>query len=240
MSDSLWPHGLQHVRLLCPSLSPRNCSNFPNADDVIQPSQSLSPLLIPSTRIFSSELALPIRWPKYWSFSFSIRPSNEYSLLISFKIRWFDPLVVQETLKSLLQHSIWMHQFFGTPLSLWSNSHTGIWLLGKKSIGLTIGTFVSKVMSLIFNMFSGFVRAFLPRSMCLLISSLQSTPAVIGAQENKICHCFSFFPIYLSWSDGTRWHDLSFFECWVLKPASSLSCFTFIKRHFSYSWLPAP
>ena len=80
----------------------------------------------------------------------------------------------------------------------------------EKSIALTIGTSVGKVMSLIFNMLSGFVRAFLSRSMCLLISWLQSTSAVIGAQENKICHCFYFFPIYLSWSDGTGWHNLSF------------------------------
>ena len=174
--------------------------------DAFQPSHPLSPSS-PALNLLQyqcpfQESALHIRWPKHWSFSFSISSSNEYS--------GFDLLAVQETLKSLLQHHIRMHQFFGTLPSLWSNSHIGIWLLGKKSIALTIGTFVGKVMSLIFNMLSGFVRAFLSRSMCLLISWLQSTSAVIGAQENKICHCFYFFPIYLSWSDVAGWHDLSF------------------------------
>ena len=92
-------------------------------------------LLLPSTfasiKVFSNESALCIRWPKYWSFSFSISPSNEYSGLISFRIDWFDLLVVQGTLKSLIQNHIQRHQFFGTQLSLWSNSHIHIWLLEK-------------------------------------------------------------------------------------------------------------
>ena len=84
----------------------------------------LLPLICPSLRVFSNESVLPNRWPKYWSFSFSIRPSNEYPGLISFKMDWLDLLAVQETLKSLLQHhSFQKHQFFGTQLSLWSNSH---------------------------------------------------------------------------------------------------------------------
>ena len=81
------------------------------------------PSVFPSIRVFSSESALCIRWPKYWSFSFSISPSNEYSGLVSFRIDWFDPLAVQGTLKSILQYHSSMHQFFGTQLSLWSNSH---------------------------------------------------------------------------------------------------------------------
>ena len=91
----------------------------------------LMPSISPSIRGFSNESALPIRWPKYWSFSFSISPSNEYSGLISFRIDWFDLLVIQGTLKSLLQHHSSRHQLFGTQPSLWSNSHICTWLLEK-------------------------------------------------------------------------------------------------------------
>ena len=106
-----------------------------------------------------------MRWPKYWIFSFSISPSNEYSRLISFRIDWFDLLAVQGTLKSLLQHGNSKHQFLGTQPSLWSNSH--IHTTGK-TIDLIIQTF-GKVMSLLFNMLSRFVIAFLLRSKCFLI-----------------------------------------------------------------------
>ena len=91
----------------------------------------LMPSISPSIRGFSNESALHIRWPKYWSFSFSISPSNEYSGLISFRIDWFDLLVIQGTLKSLLQHHSSRHQLFGTQPSLWSNSHICTWLLEK-------------------------------------------------------------------------------------------------------------
>ena len=107
-----------------------------------------------------------MRWPKYWIFSFSISPSNEYSRLISFRIDWFDLLAVQGTLKSLLQHDNSKHQFLGTQPSLWSNSH--IHTTGK-TIDLIIQTFVGKVISLLFNMLSRFVIAFLLRSKCFLI-----------------------------------------------------------------------
>ena len=141
----------------------------------------LLPSIFPSTKVFSSESVLHIRWPKYWSFSFSIGPSNEYSGLISFRIDWFELLAIQGTLKSLLQllqHSI----FFIVQLS-----HP--YLTTGKMIVLTRQTFVDKVMSLLFNMLSRLVIAVLPRSKCLLISWLQSPSAVIfGAQENKVCH----------------------------------------------------
>ena len=108
MSDSLGPHRLQHARLPCPSLSPRVCSNSCPLNHVLlilcHPLFLLSSIF-PSSRVFSNELALPIRWPEYWSFSFSISLSNEYSVLISFRINWLDLLAVQGTLKSLLQHS---------------------------------------------------------------------------------------------------------------------------------------
>ena len=129
-------------------------------------------------RVFSKESILHIRWPKYWSFSFSISPSNEYSGLTSFRIDWLDLLAVQETLKSLLQHhsskaSILRHSaFFIVPLSL-------PYMTTGKTIALTRWTFVGKVMSLLFNMLSRLVITFLPRSKRLLISWLQSPSAVI-------------------------------------------------------------
>ena len=112
MSDSLWLHGLQHVRLPCPPLSPGVCSSscplswwcHPTISSSVPPFFSCPQSLFPSIGVFSNESALHIRWPKYWSFSFSISPSNEYSGLISFWIGWFDLLSIQGTLKSLLQH----------------------------------------------------------------------------------------------------------------------------------------
>ena len=135
---------------------------------------------------------------KYWSFSFSISPSNDCSGPISFRIDWFDLFAVQGTLKSLLQHHsskaslLCRSAFFMVQLS-----HP--YMTTGKTIALTTQTFVSKVMSLLFNMLSGLIIAFLPRSKRLLISWLQSSSAVIfGAQDNKVCHCFHFFPIYLT------------------------------------------
>ena len=110
VSDSLRPHGLQHVTLPCPSPAPRACSN--SSIESVMPSNHLIlchplflwPSIFPSIRVFSNESVLHIRWPKYWSFSFSISPSNEYSGLTSFRMDWMDLLAVQGTLKSLLQH----------------------------------------------------------------------------------------------------------------------------------------
>ena len=129
----------------------------------------LLPSIFPSIRVFSNELALCIRWPKYWGFSFSISPSNEYSGLISFRIDWFGLLVVQGTLKSLHQHHssgasiLWRSAFFIVQLS-----HP--YMTTGKAIALTRWTFVSKVMSLPFNMLSRFVIAFLPMSKHPLIA----------------------------------------------------------------------
>ena len=157
----------------------------------------LLPSIFPSIRVFSIESVLHIRWPKYWSFSFSISPSNEYSGLISFRMDWLDLLAVQGTLKSLLQHysskaSVLRHSaFFIVQLS-----HP--YMTTGKTIALTRQTFVGKVMSLLLNMLSRLVINFLPRSKRLLISWLQSPSAVIfGAPQNKIYHCFHCFPIYL-------------------------------------------
>ena len=133
----------------------------------------LLPSIFPSIRVFANELALRIRWPKYWSFSFSSSPSNDYSGLISFRTDWFDLFVVQGILKSLLQDhnsraSVLRHSiFFMVQLS-------HLHITTGKTIPLTVWTFVGKVMSLLFNMLSRFVIAFLPKSKCLLISRKQS------------------------------------------------------------------
>ena len=138
----------------------------------------LPPSIFPSIRVFSNESVLHNRWPKYWTFSFSINPSNEYSGVISFRMDWLDLLAVQGTLKSLLQHhsskaSILQHSAF----FIFQLSHP--YTTTGKTIALTRWTFVGKVMSLLFNMLSRLVIAFLPRRKCLLISWLQSPSAVI-------------------------------------------------------------
>ena len=147
----------------------------------------LPPSIFPSIRVFSNESALHIRWPKYWSFSFIIHPSNEYSGLISFRMDWLDILAVQGTLKSLLQHHsakasiLWHSAFFIVQLS-----HP--YMTTGKTIALTRRTFVDKVISLLFNMLSRLVITFLPRSKRLLISWLQShikTPLLIHLNDFK-------------------------------------------------------
>ena len=171
----------------------------------------LLPPIPPIIRVFSSESVLRMRWPKYWSFSFSIIPSKEIPGLISFSMGWLDLLAVQETLKSLLQHHsskasiLQCSAFFTVQLS-----HP--YMTTGKTIALTRRTFVGKVISLLFNMLSRLVITFLPRSKHLLISWLQSPSAVIWESKKikKKCHCFHCFPIYFPWSDGTGCHDLSF------------------------------
>ena len=181
MPDSLWPHGLQHARTPCPSLTPGVYSNLTSIKSVMPSSHLilcrplfLLPSIFPSTRVFSSVSVLGIRWPKYWSFSFSISPSSEYSGLIFFRIDLLDLLVVQGILKSLLQHhsskaSILQHSAFFIVQLSHPHMTTG------KTIALTRWTFVGEGMSLL----SRQVIAFLPRIKCLLISWLQSPSAVI-------------------------------------------------------------
>ena len=156
----------------------------------------LLPPIPPSIKVFSNESTLRMRWPKYWSFSFSIIPSKEIPGLISFRTDWWDLLAVQGTLKSLLQHHsskvsiLQCSAFFIDQLS-----HP--YMTTGKTIALTRRTFVGKVTSLLFNMLSRLVIAFVPRSKCLLISWLQSPSAVILEPEKKVCQCFHCFPIYL-------------------------------------------
>ena len=158
---------------------------------------SLPPSFFPSIRVFSNELVLRIRWPTYWSFSFSITPSNDYSGFISFRIDWSVLLPVQGTLKNLLQHRssetlILQHSgFFMVPFS-----HP--YMTTGKTIALTIWTFVGKVMSLLLNILSRLVIAFLPRSKRLFnFMAAVTICSDFGAPQNKVCHCFHCFPIYL-------------------------------------------
>ena len=182
MSDSLWPHGLQHARLPCPSPTPRACSNSCPSSRWCHPTISshltfchpllLPPSIFPSIRVFSKEPVLRIRWPLHWSFSFSISPPNEYSGLNSFRMNWFDLLAAQGTLKSLLQH----HSSKASILQCWAFfivqlSHP--YMTTGKTIASTRRAFVGKAVSLLFNMLSRLVIAFLPRSKCLLIPWLQ-------------------------------------------------------------------
>ena len=138
----------------------------------------LLPSIFPNIRVFSNESAPHIRWPKDWSFSFSISPSSEHPRLISFRMDWLDLLAVQGTLKNLLQHHsskaliLWRPAFFIV-------QHSHPYMTTGKTIALTRQTFVDKVMSLLFNMPSRLVITFLPRSKCLLISWLQLPSAVI-------------------------------------------------------------
>ena len=161
----------------------------------------LPPSIFPSIRVFSNESALLIRWSTYWSFSFNISPSNEYSGLSSFRMHWFDLLVVQGTLKSLLQHHSSKASILRcSTFFMFQLSHP--YMTTGKTIALTRQTFVGKVMSLLFNMLSRLVTTFLPRSKHLLISWLQSPSAVI--LELKKIKSFAVFPsIYreVMWPD---------------------------------------
>ena len=185
------------------------------------------PSIFPSIRVFSNESVLHIRWPKYWSFSFSISPSNEYSGLISFRIDWLDLLAVQGTLKSLLQHhsskaSILQHSaFFIVQLS-------HLYMTTGKTIALTRWSFVGKVMSPVFNMLSRFVITFLPRSKRILISWLQSPSAVI-LEPPKI-KSVTVSTVSPSICHEVIGPDAMIFVFWMLsfKPTFSLSSFTLI------------
>ena len=201
MSNSLQPHGLQHTRLPCPSPNPEPTQTHVHlVGEAIQPSHPLSSPspapIFPSIRVFSNESALNIRWPKYWSFRFSISPSNEHPGLISFRMDWLDLLAVQGTLKSLLQHhsskaSILRHSAFYTVQLSHPYTTTG------KTTAVTRRTFVDRVISLLFNMLSRLVITFLPRSKRLLISWLQTPSAGILEPPKIVRHCFRCFPIYL-------------------------------------------
>ena len=229
MSDSLRPHGLLHARLPCFTISQSLLKLM--SIELVMPSNHLilcHPLLLlpsifPRIRVFSNESVLRISLPKYWSFSFSISPSNEYSGLISFRIDRLDLLVIQGAPMSLLQHqssktSVLQHSAFF--IVQFSHPYMTI----GKTIALTRWTFVGKVISLLFNMLSRLVIAFLPRNKCLLISWLQSPSAVIwGPKKRKSVTVSIGSSIYFPCSDGTGWHDLS-----ILNVEFSASFFTLL------------
>ena len=184
MSETLWPHGTAHQASLSITNSQRLLKLMPigsvmsSSHLILYHPLLLLPAIAPSIRVFSNESTLHMRWPKYWSSSFSISPSNEHPGPISFRLDWLDPLAVQGTLKSLLQHHsskasiLRFSAFFTVQLS-----HP--YMTTGKTIALTRWTFVGKVMSLLFNMLSRLVITSLPRSKRLLISWLQSPSAVI-------------------------------------------------------------
>ena len=246
---------ISSVAQSCPTLcNPTDCSTpgFPvhqqllelaqtHVHELVMPSNHLilcRPLLLlpsifPSIRVFSSESVLHIRWPKDWNFSFSISPSNEFSGLISLRIDWLDLLEVQETLKNLFQyHSSKASILRCSAFFIVQLSHP--YMTTGKIIALIRWTFVSKVMSLFFNILSRLVIAFLPRSLSFNFMAAITICSDSGAQENKVSHCFHCFPIYLPWSDRTGCHNFSF-SMLSFKPAFSLSSFTFIKR-LIYIW----
>ena len=196
----------------------------------------LLPSIFPSIKDFSNESAIRIRLPKYWSFTFSVSPSNVYSGLISLKIDWFDLFAVQGTLRSLLQHYsskasiLWCSVFLMVQLSQ-------PYMTTGNTIALTIWNFVSRVMSLLFNTLSRFVIVFLPRSKRLLISWLQSLSAVIfERKKSKSVTASTFSPSICHEVMGLNAMILVFFFFnIVFKPALSHSSFTLIKNFSSFS-----
>ena len=257
MSDSLWPYGLQHTRPPCPSPSPGVCpisfSLHQWCHPVISSSDTLfsfCPQSFPASGTFPM-MSVHIRWPKHWSFSFTISPFSEYSGLISLKIDWFDLLAVQGTFKSLLQHYsskasiLWPSAFFTVHVSQ-------LYTTTGKTTDLTIQTFVSRVMSLLFNILSRFVIAFLPRSNHLLISWLRSLSTVILEPKKRksvttptfspsICHTimgmdamfliFIYFLIYLVFSWLFHSHLSS-----SLRGSLDYLCFLLLKRYHLHIW----
>ena len=200
MSNSLQPYGLLHTRPPCPSPTP---GVYPNSSTesvmlsnhlILCRPLLLPPSIFPSIRMFTNETALRIRWPKYWSFSFNISPSNEHSGRISFRIDWLDLLAVQGTLKSLLQHhdskaSIPRCSAF----FIVQCSHP--YMTTGKTIALTRWKFVGKVMSLLLNMLCRLVITFFPRSKHLFMAAV-TICSDFGTHKSKDSHCFYCFPIY--------------------------------------------
>ena len=176
---------------------------MPSNHLILCPPLLLLPSIFPSIRVFSNESALHIRWPKYWSFSFNISPSNEHSGAISFRMDWLDLLAVQGTLKSLLQHHSSKASIFQcSAFFIVQLSHP--YMTTGKTIALTRQTFVGKVMSLLFNMLSRLVITFLSRSKHLLISWLQSRSAVIHFLTYECC-CLLVW--HLSSLSDCRFHE---------------------------------
>ena len=205
--DSLRPHEAVHHHI--PEFTQ---TQVHRVDDVIQPSHPLSssspllPSIFASISVLSNESALHIRWPKYWSFSFNISPSNEHPGLISFRMDWLDLLVIQGTFKSLLQHHSWKASILQcSPFFIVQFSHP--YMTTGKTIALTRWTFVGKEMSLLFNTLSRLVITFLPRSKRLLISWLQSPSALVLEPRKIKSDTVPLFPHLsaMKWWDWMPW-----------------------------------
>jgi len=246
VSDFLRSHGLQHARLPYHQLPEFTQTHVHRASDAIQPSHPLSSPSPPAFNLSHHQdlfkwvifFALTGHLSQRWSFSFSISTSNEYSGLLSFRMDWLDLLAAQGTLKSLLQHHSSKASILQcSALFIVQLSHP--YMTTGKTIALTRWTFVDKIMSLLFNMLSRLVIAFLPSSKRLLISWLQSPSAMIlESPQNKVSHCFHCFTIFCHEVMGL---DTMMLVFWMLsfKPTFSFSSFTFIKRLFSSSSLSA-
>ena len=186
-------------------------SVMPSSHLILCHPRLLPPSIFPSIRVFSNESVLCIRWPKYWSFSFSISPSNEYSGLISLRMDWLDLFCPKDSEESYPTPQFKSINSAVSAFFIVQLSHP--YMTTGKTLALTRWTCVGKVMSLLFNMLCRLIITFLPRSKSLLISWLQSPSAVILEHAaHKVSHCFHCFPIYLSWSDGIRCHDLCFLK----------------------------
>ena len=244
VSNSLRPHKLQHARPPCPSPTPGVHPNSCPLSRWCHPTISSSVVPFSShlqsfpASVFSNKSTLHIRWPKYWSFSFSISPSNKHPGLISFRMDWLVLLAVQGTLKSLLQHHSSKASIFRCSAFLTVQlSHP--YMTTGKTTALTRWTFVDKVMSLLFNMLSRLVITFLPRIKHILISWLQSPSAVILEPQKIKSATVSI--VITSICHEVMGLDAMILVFWMLsfKPNFSLSSFTFIKRLFSSSSLSA-
>ena len=242
MSDSLQPYGLKHTRFPYPSPPLRICSNscpFSQwwlSNHLILCHPLLLTSVFPSIRVYSNELALCIRWPKYWSFSFSISNSNEYSVLISLRINLFDLLAVQGTLKSLFQHHSLKTSILQCP-ALFMVQLSYPYITTGKTIALTRWNFVGKVMSLLFNTLSRLAKAFLSRSKHLLSTRLQSPSAMIF--EPRKIKSVTISIVSPSICHEVMGLDAMILVFWMLnfKPAFSFYSLTFIERLFSSSSL---
>ena len=233
MSDSLWPRGLQHARVPCPSLTPRACLNSCPSSRWCHPTISFS--IIPSPPAFNLFhhhslfwwVGSSHQWPKYWSLWFSI--SSPKTIEDWLPLGWTGLISLQSKELSRVLSNITMkkHQFFRIQPSSRSNLHIHTW-------ALTIRIFVGKITSLIFYTLSRFVIDFVPRSNCLNFMTTVTIWSNFGAPKNEVCHCFHFSSICLQWSDGSGCLFLVF---WMLsfKSGFSISSFFFIKRFFSSS-----
>ena len=242
MSDSLWPHGLQHTRPPSPSPTPGACSSSCPSSQWCHPTISSSVIPFSSClQSFPASGSFPMS-QFFTSVGQSIESSASASVLPINIEGWFSlcltgliSLKSRGLSKVFSNTAVQKYQFFSTHLSLWSKFHIHIWLLEKPYIWLNGVSQQSNVGNIHFNMLSTLVIAFLTRSNCLLISWLQSLPAVILEPKKINCHCFHYSPIYLPWSGGC--HNLSTFECRVLNqlfysPLSPLSGGSLVPLHF--------